>query len=57
MSTQIIALIVVVLSFSVLFAWVFWPSNRERFENLGKLILDSEEDEAGSAETANGEKS
>ncbi len=43
MSSQIIALIFVVLSFTVLFTWVFWPSNRERLEAHGQLALDPED--------------
>ena len=43
MSSQIFALIFVVLSFTLLFTWVFWPSNRARFEAQGKMILDADE--------------
>jgi len=47
MTTQIFALIIVVISFSVLFAWVFMPSNRARFEAQGKQILDSDDSDPG----------
>lgn len=43
MTMQIIALIFVVLSFTALFAWVFWPSNRDRLEAQGHLALDVED--------------
>jgi len=57
MSTPIIGLIIVTLSFAVLFAWVFWPSNRERFESHGKLILDSDDAEPAARRAVQGEKS
>ena len=41
MSMQILALIIVVLSFTALFVWVFLPRNRARFEAHGKQILDT----------------
>ncbi len=47
MSAQIFALIVVVIIFTLLFAWVFWPGNRERFENQGRSIIDTQEPEQG----------
>ena len=43
MTMQIIALIFVVLSFTALFAWVFWPSNRDRLEAKGQLALDADD--------------
>ena len=42
MTTQIFALILVVASFTLLFAWVFWPGNKARFEAQSKLVLDAE---------------
>ncbi len=40
MTTQIFALILVVLSFAVLFTWAFWPGNKARFEAQGRSVLD-----------------
>ena len=54
MSTQIIALIFVVFSFTLLFAWAFWPANKARFEAQARLALDSENT---SVATPEGEKS
>jgi len=45
MTTQIFALILVVLSFAALFAWAYWPGNKARFEAHGRLILDNENNE------------
>ena len=40
--SQIVALLIVVLGFTLLVAWVYWPSNRERLESYGSEIIDSE---------------
>lgn len=40
MTPQIIALIVVVISFTLLFTWIFWPGNKQRLEGLGRSALD-----------------
>ena len=42
MTLQIFSLICVVIIFTGLFAWVFWPSNRDRLEAKGLLALDDE---------------
>lgn len=42
MDTRILALMIVVIGFAVLAAWVFWPKNRERLEAHGRIVLDSE---------------
>ncbi len=43
MSMQIMALIIVVLSFTALFVWVFLPRNRARFEAHARQILDTQD--------------
>lgn len=49
MTTQIFALILVVLSFAALFTWAFWPGNKARFEAQGKLVLDNENNKGESS--------
>ena len=41
-SMQIVALIFMVASFSLLFFWVYKPSNRKRFESLGRSIMEDD---------------
>ena len=43
MSMQILALIVMVISFTLLFVWVYLPGNRSRFEDQAKLILEPDD--------------
>ena len=43
MSMQILALIVMVISFFLLVVWVYLPGNRNRFEEQAQLILESDE--------------
>ena len=45
MSWQILALIVVVVGFSLLLGWAFWPGNKRRFEQLSRIPLDSDPEE------------
>jgi cbb3-type cytochrome oxidase subunit 3 len=54
MNSQIVALIFVVLSFALLFTWVFWPSNKARFEAQGQMVLDRDDVKSNQSE---GEKS
>ena len=54
MSTQIFALVLVVLSFAALFTWAFWPGNKAHFEAQAKLILD---DDTAAQTAAQGEQS
>ncbi len=42
MNMQIVALIFMVASFSLLFFWVYKPSNRSRFESQGRSIMDDD---------------
>ena len=37
MTANIISLLAVTLAFGGLLAWVFWPSNRQRFEDYGRI--------------------
>ncbi len=53
MSMQIVALIFMVASFSLLFFWVYKPSNRSRFESLGRSIM--EDDNPGSKKSEGGQ--
>jgi cbb3-type cytochrome oxidase subunit 3 len=46
MTGQIIALIVVVMSFTLLVTWVFWPGNKQRLEGLGRAALDLDSSDA-----------
>ncbi|XOV83354.1 MAG: cbb3-type cytochrome oxidase subunit 3 [bacterium] len=50
MNMQIVALIFVVTSFSLLFFWVYKPSNRSRFESLGRSIMDDNDPSSKSSE-------
>lgn len=42
MNMQIVALIFVVTSFALLFFWVYKPSNRSRFDSIGRSIIDDD---------------
>lgn len=42
MNLQIAGLIFVVILFSCLFTWAFWPGNRRRFQANAESILDTE---------------
>ena len=52
MSMQILALIVMVISFTLLFVWVYLPSNRSRFEDQAKLILESDDTDDTNPDTS-----
>ena len=54
MTTQIFALILVVVSFAALFTWAFWPGNKARFEAHGKLILDADSTQPAAAGVGKG---
>ncbi len=41
---RIISLIFVVVSFAVLFTWVFLPKNRDRLEAQGRMAIEDEGD-------------
>ena len=45
MDFRILSLIFVVLAFTVLFAWVFAPRNKERLEAQGRTPLADEGDD------------
>ncbi len=45
MDIRILSLIFVVLAFTVLFAWVFAPKNKERLEAQGRMPLEEEGDD------------
>ena len=40
MSATIFSLIAVVLAFSALLAWAYWPSNKAMFEAHGRIPLE-----------------
>ncbi len=42
MSLQIIALLVMVISFSVLVIWVYWPGNATRMDAASRLPFEAE---------------
>jgi len=42
MNLQIAGLIFVVILFTCLFSWAFWPGNRSRFQANAESILDTE---------------
>lgn len=44
MSSQILALLVMVVSFAALVAWVYWPGNKTRLEGQGSEILELEDE-------------
>ncbi len=46
MSTMSFSLICVVIAFTALVVWVYWPGNKARFEARGRIPLD-EFSEAG----------
>ena len=46
MTMQIFSLLLVVAIFILLFGWVFWPSNRERFEAQARMILDQDQEQS-----------
>jgi cbb3-type cytochrome oxidase subunit 3 len=47
---QIVALIFVVASFALLIYWVYKPSNRSRFESLGRSIMDDDGTQSNSSQ-------
>ena len=47
MSPLIFSLIVVVVAFSALVAWVYWPTNKARFEARGRIPLDDQDEKGG----------
>lgn len=45
MSLQLVALLIVTIGFTTLFSWVYWPTNRERFDAGSRLpFIDSPKD-------------
>ena len=46
MNATIFSLLAVTLGFSLLVAWVYWPSRRQKLEELGRIPLDGEDDVA-----------
>ncbi len=43
MNATIFSLLAVTLGFALLVAWVYWPSRRQKLEELGRIPLDGEE--------------
>ena len=44
MTATLFSLVAVTLGFTLLVAWVYWPSRKNKLEALGKIPLDSETD-------------
>ena len=42
MTATLFSLIAVTLGFSLLVAWVYWPSRKSKLEALGEIPLDSD---------------
>ena len=42
MTATLFSLIAVTLGFSLLVAWVYWPSRKNKLESLGEIPLDSD---------------
>lgn len=40
MTLQIVGLVVMVVSFTLLVGWVYWPANKARFDASARLALD-----------------
>ncbi|MEM8768486.1 MAG: cbb3-type cytochrome c oxidase subunit 3 [Pseudomonadota bacterium] len=43
MNATIFSLLAVTLGFGLLVAWVYWPSRRQKLEELGRIPLDGED--------------
>jgi cbb3-type cytochrome oxidase subunit 3 len=43
-SAPLVSLLVVTIGFTLLVAWVYWPSHRTRLEQLGRIPLGDELD-------------
>lgn len=55
MTANIISLLAVTLAFGGLLAWVFWPGNRQRLEDYGKIpFVDKADDSDNSTRIPNG---
>ena len=42
MTATLFSLVAVTLGFTLLVAWVYWPSRKSRLEALGEIPLDSD---------------
>ncbi len=42
MSATIFSLVAVTIGFGLLVAWVYWPSRRQKLEELGRIPLDGD---------------
>jgi cbb3-type cytochrome oxidase subunit 3 len=45
MSAPLVSLLVVTIGFTVLVAWVYWPSHKTRLERLGRIPLGDDRDQ------------
>ncbi|MDH3643670.1 MAG: cbb3-type cytochrome c oxidase subunit 3 [Gammaproteobacteria bacterium] len=45
MTATIISLLAVTLAFGGLLIWVFWPGNRQRFEDYGRIPFGEKADD------------